>query len=149
MLYRETFFRPPIIKQVAWTIPAEPYNYSRHLLKRTETGSVFVPIRTMQYLAVIDAVEMIFIDAMSDYTDQAGQGGRMIQLAWQNFQPQTRDSLSDPVACTVVYYLKNAEIAMKRLIREFSDALAEMNQRTQPHLPHQTAHIIPLSHHFE
>ncbi len=131
MFYQETFFRPQALQQIVWTIPAEPYNHTRHLLSRIQTGCVFVPIRTMQYLAVIDTVEIIFIDAMSHYTYQAGQGGRVIQLAWQHFQPHHRHSISDPVACTVVYYLQSAEEAMKRLIREFSDALVQINQRTQ------------------
>lgn len=148
MFYRETFFRPPVIQQITWTMPAEPYNCTRHLLKQTQTGCVFVPIRTMQYLAVIDAVEIIFIDAIGNYTYQSGQGGRVIQLAWQNFQPQARESLTDPVACTIVYYLQDAEIAMKRLIREFSEALTQLKQRAQPLLPQQTAHIIPLSRYF-
>lgn len=144
--HSETFFRSPELKRIAWTLPAEIYNRSRWILNRVNNSCVFVPIRTMQYLAVIDREEIIFIDSAGGYRTQNQQGGRLIQLAWRDFQPQQRQGLDTPVAFAIVYYLPEAEQTMKWLIGEFSSALNHLEQRykqTQP--PLQQAVIIPLT----
>jgi hypothetical protein len=142
MIFRETFFRPDEIGRETWTMPAELYNRSHHLLNRTQGKCVFVPIRSMQYLGVIDREEIIFIDGTGGYMYQNHEGGRIIQLAWQNFNPQVRESLTSPVPCHIVYYLPAAKEAMKRLIREFADAVQQLEQRQQVN-SHQSARILP------
>jgi hypothetical protein len=146
IINRETFFRPPIYHQTAWTMPAELYNQTRWLLKRTQTQCVFIPIRTMQYLAIIDQEEIIFVDAISGYRQHNHQGGRIIQLAWQHFRPQARQAISDPVHCEIVHYLPEAQQTMQWLVGEFSKALAQSTQRyKQAYPPLQQAHIIPIT----
>ena len=49
----ETFFLPDAVGRQAWTLPADIYNLSRTLLGRSEFNCTFVPIRSMQYLAII------------------------------------------------------------------------------------------------
>ena len=88
----------------------------------------------------------IFIDGTDGYMYQNHEGGRVIQLAWQNFHPQDRESLTSPVPCHIVYYLPTAKESMKRLIREFADAMRQLEQRQQTN-SHQSAHILPLRRH--
>ncbi len=146
MTFRETFFRPIEVSRDDWTIAAAPYNSTRRLIKQTKEKSVFVPIRTMQFLAIIDEQEIVFIDGTSGYTYRDGQGGRLIQISWRNFRPQERQSLFAPVPCQIVYYLSSAKQTMKRLVREFSDALVQMEQRqhAQPSSPAKTARILAI-----
>ena len=44
-------------------LPATVYNTAYLLLEHSKEGVVFVPIRSMQYLAVIDFEEIIFLDS--------------------------------------------------------------------------------------
>jgi rubrerythrin len=142
---QETFFRPIEVNRKAWTIPAEAYNRVRALLTQSKEKNVFVPIRTMQFLAVLDKNEIVFIDADGGYRYQDNEGGRIIQLAWQHFGPHVRESLLEPVPCEIVYYSKNAEQTMKRLYREFLDALIQMEQRhVQSVPPNKTARILTI-----
>ena len=57
----ETFFRPAETGRMRVTIPAALHNQCRRLLARCPTQCVFVPIRSMQCLAVIDREEIIDI----------------------------------------------------------------------------------------
>jgi hypothetical protein len=146
MIIQETFFRPEILEQQPWMMPADAYNRTRRLLTTSPTHNVFVPIRTMQYLAVIDLEEIVFIDAVGGYGYHHHQGGRLIQLAWREFHPQTRQAITDAVPCFLVYYLPSAKEAMKRLAREFTEALIQMEQRVTT-LPMKSARILPFPRH--
>lgn len=115
VIVEETFYRPPAVAQEPRTLPAETYNLSRLLLARARHPCAFVPIRAMQFLAVIDAEEIIFVDR---------EGRRMIDIAWRDFRPQTRTALTDPVPYRAVYYTGTARQTMQRLQGEFRRALA-------------------------
>lgn len=101
-------------------LPAELYKKILLLFSRLQKGSLFVPIRSMQYLAVIDAEEIVFVD---------GQGPRSIELAWQHFRPQEREDLRAPVSYECVYYEPKGLQTMQRLQSEFSQALAVVEKR--------------------
>jgi len=58
------------------------YNLAFTLLSRSTTGSLFIPIRAMQYLAILDAEEFVFLD---------GERKCWIDIAWRNFQPPVTD----------------------------------------------------------
>ena len=94
MIVEESFYRPPELSREPRTLPAETYNLAHLLLKRAATGCLFVPLRGMQFLAVLDNEEFIFVDR---------EGRRMIELAWQHFAPQTRHALDEPVSYEAVY----------------------------------------------
>jgi hypothetical protein len=132
MIVEETFYRPTELMHEARTMPAETYNLAHLLLSRATTGSVFVPIRAMQYLAVLDREEFIFIDR---------EGGRNIEIAWRRIQPGARESLDAPVGYEAVYYAPSAADTMKRLQGEFQKALRALQGRE---LPGTAARIIPL-----
>ncbi len=148
MIFRETFFRPPELRRESLTLSATLYHRIHRLLKTAhqQTKSVFVPIRTMQYLAIVDAEEVAFVDAEGGYKYQQGNlGGRIIELSWRHFHPQSRASIADPVPYVVIYYLDRAEHTMKQIFSEFSKALEQLehsHQSSQPIL--KEAHILPF-----
>ena len=61
----ETFFLPKEVERKQWSVPAEIYNLYRALWQRNLTGHVFVPIRNMQFMAVLDKSEIVFVDSQS------------------------------------------------------------------------------------
>ncbi len=95
-------------------LPAASYNLAHTLLSRSPDGCLFVPIRPIQYLAIIDAEEFVFLD---------GERKCWIDIAWQNFRPQVRDSLEEPVPYRSVYYRPDATQLMVRLQTELPRAL--------------------------
>lgn len=133
MIVEETFYRPTELAREARTLPADTYNLAHLLLARARHRCVFVPIRAMQFLAVIDAEELIFVDR---------EGRRMIDIAWREFRPQTRTALTDPVPYQAVYYSGTARQTMPRLQGEFRKALAECATRVD--VPLATARVIKL-----
>lgn len=124
----ETFFLPEEIERHTITIPATLHNRCRSMLSRCHYEHIFVPIRSMQYLAVIDEEEVVFVDSQA-YAVRGGEGGRVILLAWQ-FRPDLRsDNLSEPVSVDIVYYDPSAAEIQKRLLGEFSKALDTLEAR--------------------
>jgi hypothetical protein len=116
-------------------LPAGTYNLTHTLLARSN-GCVFVPIRTMQYLAIIDAEEIVFIDR---------EASQLIQLAWQHFRPQTRTALDEPVPYEVVYYMVHTRQVMTRLQSEFPRALRLLSEKDRPE---EQAVILDVSTRF-
>ena len=114
----ETFFLPTELQRQSWTLPASIYNLCHTLLARSEFDCAFVPIRSMQYLAVITAGEVVFVDSQA-YACREGEGGRLIMLAWQFDTSQQRDALDQPHACNVVYYHPHSAQIQQRLVRDF------------------------------
>lgn len=102
------------------TLPAEHYRIIHLLFTRKGSDSLFVPIRSMQYLGIIDRDEIVFID---------GQGPRVIELSWCEFQPSEREDLRAPVTYTCVYYSDKGREIMSRLQSEFFKALELMEDR--------------------
>lgn len=117
---KETFEREQPLAQVDSVLPAASYNLTRILLAASPTHCVFVPIRSMQYMAVVDAEEIIFVDS---------QYKRWVEIAWQNFRPQARTALDQPVAYRAVFYTPEAQEAHRRLQRDFHAALILLDTR--------------------
>jgi hypothetical protein len=117
-----TCYRDPEISREARHLPASTYNLAITLLSRCITRHLFVPIRSMQYMAVIDSEEFVFID---------GERKCWIDIAWQNFKPQIRDALDQPVNYEAVYYSGNMSAIMKRLQTEFPVALQALVNKTK------------------
>ena len=133
MIVVETFYRPPELSRETRSLPAETYNLAHVQLQRAVSGSLFVPIRSMQYLAVLDTEEFIFVDR---------EGRRLIELAWQHFTPQARHSLDQPVTYEAVYYSPASADLMRRMQSEFQKALRELEQKAMPNRP---ARVIKLT----
>ncbi|MFA7387923.1 MAG: hypothetical protein WCZ87_09710 [Thiohalobacteraceae bacterium] len=117
----ERFYRDVPIEVRPARLPAELYNLTRRLLARGGADCLFVPIRSIQYMAVIDAEEVIFVDR---------EVKRLIELAWRSFRPQARAALTDPVPYEQHLYLDKARATLVNLQGEFLKALIVMDQRT-------------------
>ena len=129
----ERFYREQEIARLPDFLPAATYNLARILL--THAGQcLFVPIRSMQYMAVLDAEEIIFVDS---------QNKAWVELAWQHFRPQARSALDERVPFEVVHYAPQAAETMKRLPGEFHQALQLLAERTKSDTP---ATILTLHH---
>ena len=120
MQVRETFYRPAALSREPRRLPAALYNLSFLLRRRADGPCLFVPIRSMQYLAVVDAEEFVFVD---------GAGRRVIELAWRAFRPQDRAALDDPVPYELIRYLPGAADTLRRLQSEFPRALHDLASR--------------------
>lgn len=102
------------------TLPAEHYRIIHLLFTRKSGDSLFVPIRAMQYLGIIDRDEIVFVD---------GQGPRVIEISWREFQSGEREDLRAPVTYTCVYYDEKGPEIMNRLQSEFFKALEILESR--------------------
>lgn len=121
----ERFYREQEIARRPAFLPAATYNLAHTLLARAGK-CLFVPIRSLQYMAVLDAEEFIFVDS---------QNKAWVELAWQHFHPQARASLDERVPFEVVHYLPQAAETMKRLPGEFHQALLLLAERQKPDAP--------------
>ena len=128
----ERFYREQEIARLPEFLPAATYNLAHTLLARAGR-CLFVPIRSMQYMAVLDLEEFIFVDS---------QNRAWVELAWQRFRPQARASLDERVPFEVVHYLPQAAQTMKRLPMAFYLALQELADRQKPKT---SASVLELS----
>lgn len=122
MYQRESFYRGKTLGSESKCLPGPIYNEMRLLYQRSGKSCLFVPIRSMQYMAVIDDEEIIFVDS---------QRKRVIEFSWQKFSPQSRNSLEDPVPYEFVYYDTQALKTMLRAQGEFSLCIHQMTERKQ------------------
>ncbi len=116
----ESFYREDPVAVRTKQLPAELYNLAHRLLVKSGGSCLFVPIRSIQYLAVIDAEEIIFVDREAKH---------LVELAWREFRPQDRAGLADPVAYEIHLYLEKGEFILPRLQDEFFAALRQLERR--------------------
>ncbi len=124
--------RDPEINREARHLSASTYNLAITLLARCPTRHLLVPIRSMQYMAIIDHEEFVFID---------GERKCWIDIAWRNFKPQIRDALDQPVAYEAVYYRENMSAIMTRLHSEFPIALQALVNKAKLDGPAKIIHF--------
>ncbi len=121
-----TCYRDAALSQEARTLPAATYNLAITLLEQTPHGCLFVPIRSMQYLAVIDHEEFVFIDGMRKC---------WIDIAWRQFHPQQRHALNEAVNYLAVNYQAGSAALMPRLQAELARALTALSLQQRPLQP--------------
>lgn len=140
----ETFFRPAEIARERVTLPAPLANRCRLLLQHADARHVFVPVRSMQYQAVLDETEIIFVDNQS-YAVSEGQGGRLIMLAWDIALRNPRDSLTAPVPMEIVYFNSDGHDIHRRLMSEFPRAVEHFEARQKDTAQKgSTATVLPF-----
>jgi hypothetical protein len=145
---RETFFRPPEHSRQSSALPADLYNALQLLLKGQTGSCVFVPIRAMQYQAVVEREEVIFVDSQGGYAHQDGEGGRLIHIAWVLTPPAGRDSLTEPVACEIIYYAPGLKETQWRLIGELRGMLQRvLKERREAELRTGRRRVLTLGWH--
>lgn len=118
-----TCYRDSEIKREKRTLPATTYNLAIKLLARCETKQLFIPIRSMQYLAIVDTEEFVFVDS---------QRKCWVDIAWQNFHSHEREALNQPIEYEAVFYREDQTDLMQRLQSEFPFALSAMMARQAP-----------------
>lgn len=128
-----TCYRDAELAREERRMPAAAYNLAITLLARSDNQCLFVPIRSMQYLAILDAEEFVFVD---------GTRKNQIDVAWQHFRPSERTSLDDPVSFQAIYYQPDVKELVARLHSEFPLALHQLASKNQPHRP---ARVIKLT----
>jgi hypothetical protein len=130
-LYREE----PILRE-SRHLPAEVYNLAHLLLARAmQAGGkpcVFVSLRSMQYLAVIDQEEIVFVDR--EYPSQ-------VQLAWQRFHRQDRKALDERIEFEAAFYTPESLRVMARLMGEFPKAMQAQADKERIEAP---AAVLPF-----
>ena len=140
----ETFFLPKEVDRKDWSVAANIYNLYHSLQKRSQTGHVFVPIRSLQFMAVLDKNEIIFVDSQS-YATSENEGGRLILIAWKFALSHDRDALTDSMPCEVVFYEKSNNDLQLRLVSEFRVAMELLDQRYRDkQIPAKGAKILTL-----
>lgn len=117
-----TCYRDQAVASESLQLPAATYNLAFTLLSRSNTGNLIIPIRVMQYLAILDAEELVFLD---------GERKCWIDIAWRHFHPQARVALDEPVAYEAVYYQANAKNLMPRLQAELPRALNALASKSR------------------
>lgn len=113
-------YRDPELAREPRFLPAPIYNLAHTLLARSANDCLFVPIRSMQYLAILDAEEFVFLD---------GERKCWVDIAWCHFHPQARSSLEEPVSYDACFYLPGSAQKMNRLQAEFARSLREFAAR--------------------
>jgi len=114
-------YRDLEVKREHHQLAADTYNLAQTLLARSPAGNLFIPIRSMQYLAILDAEELIFLD---------GERKCWIDIAWRKFHPQARVALNEAVEYEAIYYRKGAELLMSRLQAELPHALQVLAKKS-------------------
>lgn len=115
-----TCYRNHEVARESRQLPHATYNLAVTLLARSSNDCLFVPIRSLQYLAILDAEEFVFVDGTSKCR---------IDIAWRNFRPMERLSLDDPVGYEAVYYQLDTATLMSRLQSEFPSALRSLTDK--------------------
>ena len=142
----EYFFLPPELERTQAVLTADVYNLCHSLLSRSPHSCVFVPMRDMQYMAILDKEEIIFVDSLV-YQMRNGQGGRIIITAWQFPLNKERTSLIDPLKCEHIYYHPQAKANALRLQSSFRKAIIQLDQRYRENiLPSYMAKVLPWQH---
>ena len=114
-------------------LPASIYNAARVLLGKNHLNPVFVPIRSMQYIAIIDDKEILFVD---------GNFKHLVAVAWTDFQPQSRSSLQAPVQYIARHYRDDSREVMARLQSEFPAAMDNYSNKQQPTQPAKIIRLV-------
>jgi hypothetical protein len=109
-----TVHRGPELWREPRSMAAATYNLARTLQMRSANGVAFVPIRSLQVLAIVDRDEFVFLDS---------EQRALALLAWERLRPDHRTGLDQAVDFEAVGYGEPAREAMRRLPREFHEAL--------------------------
>ncbi len=112
-----TCYRDSELSREPRFLSAATYNLAQTLFSRSTTHCLFVPIRSMQYLAILDTEEFVFLDGVRKC---------WVDIAWQNFRHQLRTTLEDPVSFEAAYYRADSMQLMSRLLAELPCALSEL-----------------------
>lgn len=140
-----SFFTPEQFLCRQERLLAQVYNLAHVLLKRTPSDYLFVPIRRLQYLAIVEQTAFRFVDSLA-YATRGNEGGRLITISWHPLlTAQQRDGLNQHVDCRVIFYGKDMSEVQQRLSGEFYQAMQLLDRRYRDsNIPPEGAVILPL-----
>ena len=142
----QSFFTPDEFSCQESRILSQAYNLAHVLLHRSESDHLFIPIRSLQYLAIIEKNAFWFVDS-SAYAVKGDEGGRLIRVSWHPIIDANhhRDSLEQNMDCHVIFYGEDMSEIQKRLNGEFYQAMKLLDQRHRNSLNiNQKINILPL-----
>jgi len=141
----QSFFTPDEFLLQDSQLPSRTYNLSQILLKRSQSSHLFIPIRSLQYLAIIEKDAFWFVDSLA-YAVQDDEGGRLIRVSWHPLiNAGQRDSLTQHVDYRIIYYGGDMHDIQNRLNNEFYQAMLLLDQRHRESLTtHHKVNIVPL-----
>lgn len=117
-----SLYRDEAVSSASRTLRAQTYNMGHTLLAKNPDGVVFLPIRSMQFLAILDAEEWVFVD---------GEKKHLIEVAWQKFRPQSRSAIDEAVPFEAMFYTEEGPVLMSRLESAVHEALLQEVNRMQ------------------
>lgn len=133
MLQKQDFTRGNEIGHEFHTMPATSYNNLRRLIQQNGDRTLLVPVPKLQYLAVVDPAEIVFVDLHFRH---------VIEFAWQSFASQDRDSLFSPVDFRYCWYNRLAHEAMQLMPEAFATALEKQLVIEKNALPSNRAALL-------
>ncbi|MDH5393491.1 MAG: hypothetical protein OEY11_09925 [Gammaproteobacteria bacterium] len=141
----QSFFTPDEFSCQTFRLLSKTYNLAHVLLHRSQSDHLFVPIRSLQYLAIIEKNTFWFVDSLA-YAVRGDEGGRLIRLSWHPLlKPEQRDDLTQPLDCRLVFYGNDMKDIQTRLNSEFYQAMLQIDQRYKDSLPASgKISILPL-----
>jgi len=144
---RQTFFTPDAFFCQKTKLVSSVYNLAHVLLNRSQSSHVFIPIRSMQYLAIIEKNAFWFVDSLA-YAVRGDEGGRLIRVSWHPvINASQRVGLNQDMDCHVIFYGEDMSEIQNRLNGEFYKAMLDIDQRQRSSIVADSkVSILPLRH---
>lgn len=143
--HTQSFFTPDEFCCLQEPLLSSTYNLAHLLLNRCQAEHLFVPVRSMQYLAIVEANTFWFVDSLA-YAVRRNEGGRMITVSWHPVNTAKRESMEQHIDCRVMYYDRDMSDVQNRLRREFYQAMLLLDQRYRDrYIPAEGARILQFS----
>lgn len=145
----QSFFTPDEFSNQTSRLLSTTYNLAHVLLNRSQADHVFIPIRSLQYLAVIEKNAFWFVDSLA-YAVRGDEGGRLIRISWHPLmEASERNALTEHMDCRVVFYGGDMKEIQTRLNREFYQSMLQLDQRHRDSIKatanNSTVKILPLN----
>lgn len=141
----QSFFTPDEFLCEQSRLYSQTYNLAHVLLNRSESDHIFVPIRTMQYLAIIEQNTFWFVDSLA-YAVRGDEGGRIVRVSWHPVNSANeRESLTQNMDCRVIFYGRDMHDIQTRLSVEFYKAMQLVDQHhRETIITESKVSILPL-----
>jgi len=141
----QSFFTPDEFFCQQSRLLSQTYNLAHVLLNRSHSSHIFVPVRSLQYLAIIEKNAFWFVDSQA-YAVRGDEGGRLIRVSWHPItNPNDREGLTQNMDCRVIFYGEDMSEIQKRLNTEFYQSMLQIDQRHRDSVhTHCKVSILPL-----
>jgi len=141
----QTFFTPDEFFCQKTRLLSKTYNLAHVLLKRSQLNHLFIPVRSMQYLAIIEKNAFWFVDSLA-YAVRGDEGGRLIRVSWHPLiNANQREGLIQHMDCRVIFYGEGLQDIQNRLNSEFYKAMLLIDQRYRDSMISKgEVNILPL-----